>query len=75
MKSSATYAISLFTLISILTSGCSADSDTPQVQVYQQRTLPLHVALKPIYADYKSSLQILELEKEHIIAPPKTYSF
>ena len=75
MKSSATYAISLFTLISILTSGCSADSDIAQAQGYQQRAVPLYATLKPISADYKSSLQILELDEENIIAPPKTYSF
>lgn len=75
MKSSATYAVSLFTLISIFASGCSSDSDIPQVQRYQQRALPLHVTLKPIDSDYKSSLQILELDEESVITPPKTYSF
>lgn len=75
MKSSATYAVFLFTLIPILMSGCSSDNDIPQIQRYQQRSLPFNVALKSDHSDCTSSLHLLDLDEESFITPPATYSF
>ncbi len=75
MKSVAVYAVSLFTIIAILISGCFSDTDQLQIHHHQYRSQPPIVRLKSDDSNHAVTLLSFESYEEKTRTPSKTYSF